>query len=365
VAFFALAAVAVMAKMPTSAMTSAVKIEVLLTSLSSWWVPATGRRYQRHLRYNRSMRIFVAGASGAIGRPLVRRLVSAGHAVTGMTRRDDRAAALRELGADAVMCDALDARALEQAVVAARPEVVVHQLTALPAKLDPNRAGVYDATNRLRTEGTANLVAAAGSAGAGRMVAQSVAFIYAPVGEMVKDESDPTMTSAPGQFGAAVAAMLELERRVLEAEGMDGLVLRYGFFYGPGTAYSRDGSQADEARRRRLPIVGRGEGVFSFIQVEDAAEATVAACERGAPGIYNVCDDEPAPMREWVPAFAAAVGARPPLRVPKLIARMVAGPGAVAFATRMRGAANAKARRELGWAPGYSSWRRGFAEALG
>ncbi len=311
------------------------------------------------------MRIFVAGASGAIGRPLVRRLVGAGHEVTGMTRHDDRAAVLRELGAAAVVLDALDAQALEDAVAAARPEVVVHQLTALPAKLDPNRAGVYDATNRLRTEGTANLLAAARAAGVGRIVAQSIAFIYAPVGGWVKDEGDPPITGAPGGFGAAVAAVLELEERVLGTEGIDGLVLRYGFFYGPGTAYAADGSQADEVRRRRLPVVGRGEGMFSFVHVDDAAAATASACQRGAPGIYNVTDDEPAPLRDWLPVYAQALGARRPLRVPRLLARLVAGGAAVGFATEMRGASNEKARRELGWSPGYSSWRHGFAEALG
>lgn len=311
------------------------------------------------------MRVFVAGASGAIGQPLVAQLVAGGHQVTGMTRRADRAAALHELGADTCVCDVFDRDALAGALTDARPEAVVHELTALPPKIDLGREGVYDATNRLRTESTANLVDAARGAGARRLVAQSIAFIYAPVGGMVKDESDPVMSSAPGQFGAAVEATLELEERVLAADGIEGLVLRYGFFYGPGTAYAGDGSQAEEVRRRRLPVVGRGEGTFSFVHVDDAAAATVAACERGAPGVYNVCDDEPAPLREWLPVYAAAVGARRPLRVPKLIARMVAGGTAASFATEMRGAANEKARRELGWAPGYASWRRSFAEALG
>ena len=311
------------------------------------------------------MRIFVAGASGAIGLPLVRGLLDAGHEVTGMTRREPRAAAICELGAAAAVCDAFDLDALTAAVCAAEPEVVVHEMTALPPKLDPGAAGVYDATNRLRTEGTANLVAAARAAGARRLVAQSIAFIYAPVGGWVKDEGDPTMSGIPGAFGDAVAAVLGLEQRVLDTEAIDGMVLRYGFFYGPGTAYAADGSQADQVRRRRLPVVGRGEGVFSFVHVDDAAAATVSACERGAPGIYNVTDDEPAALREWLPAYAEALGARRPMRVPKLVARLVAGAAVVGFATEMRGASNEKARRELGWSPGYSSWRRGFAEALG
>ena len=166
----------------------------------------------------------------------------------------------------------------------------------------------------------------------------------------------------PGAFGDAVTATMELERQVLEAEG---LVLRYGFFYGPGTSYAADGYQASEVRRRRFPIVGRGDGVFSFVQITDAAAATVAACERGESGVYNVCDDEPAPLRDWLPVYAEAVGAKRPLRIPKLVARLVAGQEAVAFTTMLRGASNEKAKRELGWEPAFPSWRQGFSQALG
>ncbi len=173
------------------------------------------------------------------------------------------------------------------------------------------------------------------------------------------------MEGAPGEFGDALAATLEHERNVLAAEGLEGLVLRYGFFYGPGTSYASDGYQASEVRKRRFPIVGGGDGVFSFIQVEDAASATVAAVERGSPGIYNVTDDEPAPVRDWMPVYAEAVGAKRPFRIPRWLARLVAGEGVVAFATTLRGASNAKAKAELGWEPRYSSWRRGFAEGLG
>lgn len=310
------------------------------------------------------MKVFVAGASGAIGRPLVPRLVAAGHQVTGMTRREQGAAAIRAAGAEAAVCDVFDAEALSAAVAAARPELVVHQLTALPAKLDITEKGVYDANNRIRTEGTRNLVAAAREAGARRMVAQSVCFIYEPVAGWVCDEEDPPMRDAPGEFGGSVKATLELERQVLES-GLEGLVLRYGFFYGPGTGYASESHQASEVRRRRFPIVGKGEGVFSFVHIDDAAAATVAACERGAPGIYNVCDDDPAPLREWLPAYARAIGAKAPLRVPRLVARLVAGEGAVAFATTLRGASNAKAKGELGWHPEHPSWRQGFAETLG
>lgn len=311
------------------------------------------------------MKIFVAGASGAIGRPLVSELLAAGHEVTGMTRRDSAAQRIRDAGAEAVVCDVFDPVALSAAVTAAEPEVVVHELTSLPAKLDPREPGIYEANNRIRTEGTRNLVAAARAAGARRMVAQSISFVYVPIGGWVKQETDPVMEGLPGEFGAAMTATMELERQLLEAEGVDGLVLRYGFFYGPGTSYAADGYQASEVRRRRFPIVGGGDGVFSFVHVTDAAAATVAACERGGSGVYNVCDDEPAPVRDWVPVYAKAIGAKRPLRVPKLIARLVAGEAAVAFATTLRGASNEKAKRELGWEPAFPSWRQGFAQALG
>jgi nucleoside-diphosphate-sugar epimerase len=310
------------------------------------------------------MRVFLAGASGVIGRPLIAALVGAGHEVAGMTRREDRRAEIDAAGATGVVCDVFDPEALTATVSAARPEVVVHELTALPAKLDVREKGVYDANNRIRTEGTRNLVAAAQAAGARRMVAQSIAFVYAPVGGPVKSEDDPVM-QAEGEYGAAVAAAMELERRVTEAEGLEGLVLRYGFFYGPGSSYAANGHQAEEVRRRRFPIVGGGEGVFSFLHVDDAAAATLAACERGEPGVYNVCDDDPAPVRDWLPLYAGAVGAKRPMRVPKLIARMVAGQSAVALATTLRGASNAKAKSALGWEPRWASWRQGFEQALG
>jgi 2-alkyl-3-oxoalkanoate reductase len=309
--------------------------------------------------------VFVAGASGAIGRPLVRRLVEAGHRVTGMTRREDRAEEIRAAGADAVVCDVFDRAALDAAVRAAAPEAVVHQLTALPERFDFRDPHLYDATNRVRTEGTQNLIAAARAAGAGRLVAQSIAFLYAPQGGWVKDEDEPPMADAPEPFGTALEATLAHERAVLGADGLEGLVLRYGFFYGPGTAYASDGYYAVEVRRRRFPVVGRGTGTFSFIHVDDAATATVAAVERGAPGIYNVCDDEPARMRDWVPAYARAVDAGRPFRVPAWLARLVAGGAAAALATETRGASNEKAKRAFGWQPRYPSWRQGFNEALG
>ncbi len=311
------------------------------------------------------MKVFVAGASGAIGRPLIAQLIAAGHEVTGMTRRAERAEEIRDAGADCVVCDVFEPAALADAVAAAAPEVVVHELTSLPPELDPRKKGIYDANNRIRIEGTRNLISAAQAAGAGRFVAQSISFIYLPVGGWVKGEEDPVIEGAPGEFGAGVDATMDLERQVAEAEGLDGLVLRYGFFYGPGTSYAADGHQASEVGRRRFPIVGEGDAVFSFVHVDDAASATVAACERGAPGVYNVSDDEPAPLREWLPVYAEALGTKPPRRLPAWLVRLIAGKETVAFATTLRGASNAKAKRELGWQPRYASWRQGFSETLG
>lgn len=310
------------------------------------------------------MKVFVAGASGALGRPLVRQLIAAGHAVTGMTRREERAEEIRAAGATAVVCDAFDAEALRVAVAAAAPEAVVHALTAIPERIDW-KADPLAATNRVRTEGTRNLIDAAAAAGARRIVAESVAFLYAPRGEWVKDEDADLFVGGPEPFGAAVDALVDLERQVLKAEDMEGVVLRFGNFYGPGTAFAADGSQADEARRGRLPIVGKGTGTFSFIHVEDAAAATVAALEGDVTGTFNVVDDEPAPMREWVPVYAEALRAKRPRRVPAWLAGLLVGRGVARNAVELRGASNAKAKRDLGWQPRYPSWRHGFREALG
>jgi nucleoside-diphosphate-sugar epimerase len=293
----------------------------------------------------------------------VRQLVAAGHEVTGMTRRQERAEAIRAAGGEAMVCDVFDQGALERAVVAAAPEAVIHLLTALPQRYDP-KSDYLAATNRIRVEGTRNLVAAARAAGARRIVAESIAFAYRPWGGWVKDEEEPLFADAPGRFGVAFGAIADLERQVLGVTGIEGIALRYGWLYGPGTYYDRGGQQADEVIKRRFPIVGKGTGTFSFIHADDAASATVAALERGAPGAYNVVDDEPAPSREWLPVYAAALGARPPRRVPAWLARLVAGKDIAAAAIAMRGADNAKARRELGWEPAHPSWRRGFAAAL-
>lgn len=310
------------------------------------------------------MRVFVAGASGAIGRPLVPKLVAGGHEVTGMTRSESRAEAVRQAGARAAVVDVFDADALRGAVEAARADVIVHELTALPERLDFRRKDVYAPTNRLRTEGTRNLLGAARAAGARRFICQSIAFAYRNDGSHVKSEDDPLLDDAPGAFGGGVKALNEMEAMVVGADGMDGLVLRYGFFYGPGTHYGGDGAIVADVRRRRLPIVGKGAGVFSFIHVDDAADATVAAVERGAPGVYNVTDDEPAPMSEWVPVLAEAAGAKRPMRVPVWLAKLMGGKQAATFSAELRGASNEKAKRELGWQPAHPTWRTGFADTL-
>jgi nucleoside-diphosphate-sugar epimerase len=312
------------------------------------------------------VRVFLAGATGVIGRRLLPMLLEAGHEVTGMTRSERNVDALRNAGATPVVCDVYDADELRQAVAAAAPEAVLHELTDLPANLHPRKMDEQTAGNdRIRTEGTRNLMGAAIGAGARRFVAQSIAFAYAPTGTGLKSEEDPLYDDAPWPWKRSVEALHELERTVTATEGIEGIVLRYGWFYGPGSTYASDGFQAGEVAKRRFPIVGSGSGVFSFIHVDDAASATVAALERGAPGIYNVVDDEPAPLRDWLPAYAEALGAKPPWRVPKLIARLVAGRQGAGMATDLRGASNARAKRELGWAPRYPSWRQGFRDALG
>jgi 2-alkyl-3-oxoalkanoate reductase len=310
------------------------------------------------------MRVFVAGASGAIGRPLVAKLIAAGHEVTGMTRSESKAQDVRRSGARAAVVDVFDLDALRAAVEEARPEVIVHELTALPDRLDFRQKDVYAPTNRLRTEGTRNLLDAASAAGARRFISQSIAFAYRNEGSRVKSEADPLLDDAPGAFGSGVNALRQMEAMVLGADGLDGLVLRYGFFYGPGTHYGDDGAMVADVRRRRLPIVGRGTGVFSFIHVDDAADATVTAVERGAAGVYNVTDDEPAAMSDWIPVLAEAAGAKRPMRVPVWLAKLVGGKQVATFASALRGASSEKAKRELGWEPAHSSWRSGFAESL-
>ena len=312
------------------------------------------------------MRIFLAGATGAIGSQLVPMLLAAGHEVTGTTRSPERAELLRSQGARAAVLDALDEGAVATAVRDAKPETVIHQLTALPKRIDPRSIERdFQLNDRLRTEGTRILLAAAREAGARRVLAQSIAFSYAPGPPgTVHGENDPLLSDGdvPDSFRRTAAAIRELEQQVLDA---GGLVLRYGYFYGPGTAISATGSTGQDVARRRLPVIGGGAGVWSLIHIRDAASATLAALTNGASGAYNIVDDEPARVSDWIPALAAALGARPPRRIPAFIARPLAGAYGIATMTRAQGAGNAKARSELGWEPEYPSWRRGFREALG
>lgn len=310
------------------------------------------------------MRVFLAGATGAIGRRLVPMLLADGHQVTGMTRSPEKLDGLRALGAEPVLADALDAAAVSAAVREAHPDAVVHQLTALPQRIDPRKIERdFALHDRLREEGTRILVTAAQDAGATRILAQSIAFSYEPGPPgTVHVEHDPLVSDPPKSFARSARAIRELERCVL---GAGGVALRYGYFYGPGSAIAPGGSMGQDLARRRMPIVGGGGGVWSFIHVDDAARATVAALTRGDSGAYNVVDDEPAPVAQWLPALAEALGAPRPLRVPAWIARPLAGDYGVATMTKAQGASNELAKRELGWQPQYASWRQGFELALG
>jgi nucleoside-diphosphate-sugar epimerase len=314
------------------------------------------------------MKVFVAGASGALGTQLVPQLVGHGHEVVGMTRTPSKRAALRALGARPVVADALDPEAVARAVAEAEPEVIVHQLTALSGPLDMRHIDRYFATtNRLRTEGTDHLLAAGRAVEVRRFVAQSYAgWPFARTGGPVKDETDPLDPDPPAALRATLAAIRHVEQAVRGLDRAEGVVLRYGGFYGPGTSLSLDPEAAmtKVIRRRQFPLVGSGAGVWSFVHIEDAAAATAAAAERGRGGIYQVVDDEPAPVREWLPALAAALGAKPPRRVPRWLGRLVAGEAAAVMMTEIRGATNAKAKQELGWEPRYPSWRVGFAKGL-
>jgi nucleoside-diphosphate-sugar epimerase len=312
------------------------------------------------------MKVLVAGATGAIGRPLVARLQDAGHDVSALARSAERAASLRADGVDAHVCDVFDPASVHGAVAAAAPEVLVHQLTAIPAVLDVRKyEEAMRPTSRLRAEATPHLMAAAQACGVRRVLCQSISFMTAPQGPPVHDEDAPLyLVDAPHAFGPAVAAADAMERSVLGTAGVEGVVLRYGFFYGPGTAYAADGGIAAAIRRRRFPIAGGGTGISSFVHIQDAADATMAALDGGAPGIYNVCDDEPAAMRDWLPVLAQALGARRPPRVPAWVARLVAGPHAVHFATTLRGNDNARFKATFGWAPAHPTWRDGFAGAI-
>src|SRR4051794_4225889 len=309
------------------------------------------------------MRVFVAGATGAIGRQLVPRLVANGHEVHGMTRHESKRVMLTEMGAVPVVADALDQEQVGVAVALADPDVIVHELTALAA-VDPRHLDRDTATtNRLRTKGTDNLLAAGHALGVQRFVAQGVAGFYARTGGAVKSEEDAFDPAPAREMQAVVAAVRYLEQAVLGASWTEGIVLRYGTFYGPGTSLARGEEQFELVRKRKFPLVGNAGGVWSFVHIGDAADATVAAVERGERGAYNVVDDDPAPVAEWLPALAQTLGAKKPRRIPRFLARRFAGEAGVVLMTDLRGASNKKAKRELGWHPAHPSWRHGFAAA--
>jgi 2-alkyl-3-oxoalkanoate reductase len=317
------------------------------------------------------MKVFIAGATGALGRTLVPQLVARGHEVVGMTRSASKQGLVRSLGGRPVVADALDPDAVAQAVASAEPEVIVHQLTALSGRMSmrdarhPDRSSAARMTNRLRTEATDHLLDAGHAVGARRFVAQSFgAFRFARTGGPVQTEAD-RLDPDPRQAG--LEAILYLEQAVTTIEWGEGLALRYGGFYGPGTGISLapDAVIGAPIRKRRFPLVGGGGGIWSWVHIDDAAAATAAAVERGRPGVYNVVDDEPAPVREWLPVLASALDAKPPRRVPRWLVRLAAGESAAVMMTEVRGASNAKAKRELGWHLRYPSWRLGFAQGLG
>jgi nucleoside-diphosphate-sugar epimerase len=306
------------------------------------------------------MKVFLAGGAGAIGRRLIPQLVAAGHEVAATTRFDERASLLRSLGARPLVLNALDAVAVARAVRDFAPDAVMNQLTQLPQRYNPRKLQPwYERTSGLRTTGTQLLLAAAREIGANRFIYQSIAFMYAAVGPSVVDEEAPIALDAPKPFSSLFRATVEGERLALSSDSVTSVVLRYGQLYGPGTYFGRGGDFARQARQRMLPIVGRGEGVFSFLHVDDAASAAVCALERGK-GVYNIVDDEPAPCREWIPAFCAELGAPAPWRVPGWLVTIAAGHFAAETLQNSRGATNAKAKREMGWSPRYPTWRTGF-----
>jgi nucleoside-diphosphate-sugar epimerase len=307
------------------------------------------------------MRVFVAGATGAIGKQLVPRLVTAGHEVVGMTAKESNRSLVAELGAKPAVADALDPEQVAEAVGRANPDAIVHELTAIGSVDFRHLDRDFARTNRLRTEGTDLLLSAGHAVGVRRFVAQSAVYrFYARTGGAVKREEDPLDPSPPRDIRESAAAIRHLEESVLGTTWTEGIVLRYGAFYGPGTSMHAGSEQFEMIRKRKFPVVGNGAGVWSFIHIADAATATVAALDRGRPGVYNIVDDDPAPVAEWLPALAQMLGAKKPIRVPRFVGRMFVGEAGAVFMTEIRGASNAKAKRELEWKPEHPSWRHGF-----
>lgn len=312
------------------------------------------------------MRVFVAGATGAVGRELVPQLIAAGHTVAGLTRSSARADAIKRAGAQPVVADVLDAPAIRRAFVTFQPEIVIHQMTGLTGMTDLTHFDrTFAATNRLRTEGTDLLLLAAREVGVRRFIAQSYCgWTFARSGGAIKSENDALDPDPPQEMRRTLEAIRYLERAVTGSAAPEGIALRYGSFYGPDTGMLEP-VMINLVRRRRMPLLGDGGGWWSFLHVEDAASAAVAAIDRGKAGeIYNVVDDDPAPVKEWLPALAGMLGARQPLHIPAWIGRLAAGEHMVAMMTQVRAGSNDKARRELGWRPAHPTWRTGFAEVL-
>lgn len=312
------------------------------------------------------MRMFLAGATGVVGRKLVPLLVERGHHVTATTRSSEKAPALRALGAEPVVLDALDREAVRRAVSEARPEVVIHQLTAIGRLRSLRRLDdEFTLTNRLRTEGLDHLLEAAAASGAMRFIAQSfTGWTNIREGGRVKSEDDPLDPHPPRNMSRTLEAIRYLEHTVSEANGIEGIVLRYGSFYGPGTAFAPDGDIIAAVRRRQFPVIGSGAGVWSFVHLDDVAAATAIAAEGVPGGIYNIVDDDPAEVAIWLPELARIIGARPPRHVPAWLGRLLIGEGGVTWMTDSRGSSNAKARQVLDWRPIYPSWRDGFRHEL-
>ncbi|WP_022883774.1 NAD-dependent epimerase/dehydratase family protein [Glaciibacter superstes] len=313
------------------------------------------------------MRVFLAGATGALGRRLLPKLLEAGFDVTGTTSSSSKLAALEAAGVHGVVMDGLDVTSVDDAVAGARPDVVVHQLTAL-AHMSGNPRNFekdFAETNRLRTRGTDLLLAAARAAGTERFIAQSYAgWPSERTGSWVKGENDPLDPAPTAVSARTVEAIRHLEAVVTGATDLDGLALRYGSLYGPGTGLGTGGNLLAMVAKRRFPVAGGGTGMFSFCHIDDAATATVAAVTHGAPGVYIVADDEPAPVSEWLPYLAASIGAKPPMRLPAWLAAPLLGEHGMSMMTQIRGSSNAKAKAELGWRPSYPSWREGFRSGL-
>lgn len=312
------------------------------------------------------MRIFVAGGAGAIGRRLVPLLLADGHEVTVSTRSAQKLPAIDAQGAHGIAMDGLNTESVRKAVREAQPEAIIHQMTAIDAVFDlRNFDDEFAVTNRLRTEGTRNLVTAGHEAGTRILVAQSyTGWPNERRGSRVKTEDDPLDSHPPKAMARTLAAIRELEDMVTNNGSIAGIVLRYGGFYGPGTSLAQDGAQAEMLRKRKFPIVGHGAGVWSFIHIDDAANATCAAVRRPTPGVYNIVDDEPAEVREWLPALASAIGAPPPRHVPAWLARLFIGEAGISMMEQVRGSSNAKAQRTFGWTPIWPNWREGFRRGL-